>query len=92
MSYRKAEEILPKEIINLIQNYIDGEIIYIPRKENSRRNWGQRTKIRDELLKRNTKIFHDYKNGFKIKELSEKYYLSEKSIQGIVRKMKKMEI
>jgi hypothetical protein len=30
MGYRKAEQILPNEIIELIQNYVDGECIYIP--------------------------------------------------------------
>jgi len=34
MSYKKAEHILPLEIIELIQNYVDGECIYIPRKKN----------------------------------------------------------
>ena len=32
MSYRKAEEILPRELIEVIQQYVDGENIYIPRK------------------------------------------------------------
>ena len=32
MGYMKAEEILPIEIIELIQQYVDGENIYIPRK------------------------------------------------------------
>ena len=33
MSYRKAEEILPRELIEVIQQYVDGENIYIPRKK-----------------------------------------------------------
>ena len=32
MSYMKAEEVLPKELIQLIQEYTDGAYIYIPRK------------------------------------------------------------
>ena len=36
MSYRRAEEILPMEIIELIQQYVDGENIYIPKKEGKR--------------------------------------------------------
>lgn len=32
MGYVKAEEILPMEMIELIQEYVDGQNIYIPRK------------------------------------------------------------
>lgn len=31
----KAEEILPSEVIELIQQYVDGQNIYIPRKASS---------------------------------------------------------
>lgn len=34
MSYIKAADVLPQEIIETIQGYIDGEYIYIPRKGN----------------------------------------------------------
>ena len=88
MSYRKAEEILPMEIIELIQKYVDGENIYIPRKENERKEWGEKTSIRQELQERNLKIFTDFKKGYKVQELSIKYFLSKKSIQRILRKMK----
>lgn len=88
MGYRKAEEILPMELIELIQQYVDGENIYIPRKTDSRREWGRSTKIRQELFVRNQEIFEDYGRGMKISELADKYYLSEKSIQRIVREMK----
>ena len=39
MSYRSAEEILPVEILELIQQYVDGENIYIPRKSENRKTW-----------------------------------------------------
>ena len=38
MSYIRADEILPKELLEAIQQYIDGQTIYIPRKE--KRKWG----------------------------------------------------
>ncbi|RDU24594.1 CD3324 family protein [Anaerosacchariphilus polymeriproducens] len=88
MSYRKAEDILPLEIIELIQKYVDGENIYIPRKENQRKKWGNNTLIRQELEKRNVQIFTDFQKGYKVQDLSIKYFLSEKSIQRILRKMK----
>ena len=36
MGYIRAEQILPLELIELIQQYVDGENIYIPRKADSR--------------------------------------------------------
>ena len=33
MSYINAEEVLPKELIEMIQQYVNGESIYIPCKE-----------------------------------------------------------
>lgn len=88
MGYIKAEEILPVELIELIQQYVDGKNIYIPRKADHRKEWGTDTQIRQELRARNCEIFREYQDGRKVSELSCKYYLSEKSIQRIIRKMK----
>ena len=88
MGYRKAEEILPIEVIELIQQYVDGQNIYIPKKADSRKKWGTGTAIRQELQLRNQKIYDDYKAGADTYRLSQMYYLSEKSIQRIIREMK----
>lgn len=90
MSYKKAEKVLPQKIIELIQDYVDGESIYIPRKEKNRREWGQKTNIRSELYNRNNQIFTDYGQGFNNEELAKKYFLSEKSIQRIIYEMRKI--
>lgn len=89
MGYMKAEEILPIEIIELIQQYVDGESIYIPRKLSHRKAWGTGTQIKQELLRRDRQIYKDYLVGSKTEELACKYLLSEKSIQRILRKMRK---
>ena len=89
MGYLKAEEILPIEIIELIQQYVDGENIYIPRKSSHRQAWGTGTQIKQELLRRDRQIYEDYLVGSKTEELACKYLLSEKSIQRILRKMRK---
>ena len=86
MGYRKAEDILPLEIIELIQQYVDGESIYIPRNKNNRRKWGQSTRIKVELEERNLLILTEYQNGVRVSELAERYFLSDKSIQRIIRK------
>ena len=88
MGYIRAEEILPKEVIEMIQQYVDGQSIYIPRMDKHRADWGSNTSTRQELAERNEKIYADYCKGITVSKLAEKYFLSEKSIQRIIRKMK----
>lgn len=92
MGYLKAEEILPVEIIELIQQYVDGKTIYIPRKSSHRQTWGTGTQIKQELSMRDRQIYEDYLAGSKTEELACKYYLSEKSIQRILRNMKEKQV
>lgn len=84
MSYQKAQNILPIELLDLIQKYVDGECIYIPRKASNKKNWGANTTIREEFEIRNSKIYNEYQYGHSLEYLSIKYYLSLKSIQRIV--------
>ena len=89
MSYSNARDIFPNEILEIIQNYVEGEYIYIPKKEENKIAWGELTKSKNELLKRNTSIYEDYLKGMSTQLLSEKYYLSPKSIQRIVLEKRK---
>ena len=86
MSYIKAEEILPEELIRQIQEYADGVYIYIPRKPGTRHPWGQETDYKAELKLRNDRIRKDYASGESITILSQRYHLSEKSIRRILQK------
>ena len=86
MSYIKAEEILPEELIRQIQEYADGVYIYIPRKPGTRRKWGQETDYKAELKSRNDRIRRDHAAGEGIAALSRRYHLSEKSIRRILQK------
>ncbi len=88
MGYVKAEDILPAELIEQIQQYTDGANIYIPRKPEHRSGWGEKNKTKKKLLLRDTMIYQDYQAGIRVPELAKKYYLSEKSIWRIVRKMR----
>lgn len=88
MGYIKAEEILPIELIELIQQYVDGRNIYIPRKEGNRQEWGTGTQTRQELHRRNQEIYKRFNAGTRVAQLAKEYFLSEKSIQRIVRNMR----
>lgn len=83
MSYISAEEILPKELIETIQQYVSGKSIYIPAKE--KKVWGSETKTRQFYEERNYEICMKYQNGVSVKELAKEYSLSVKSIQRIIR-------
>lgn len=91
MSYIKANEVLPQHIIKIIQQYIDGENIYIPKKDAARLDWGEKSGAKQELLQRNMRIYQDYLSGAKVSVLAKRYFLSDKSIWRIIRSMKKNE-
>jgi len=85
MGYIKAFEILPIEIIEQVQKYVDGGIIYIPKREGQKKSWGENTDTKRVLSIRNASIYADYDNGMTTRQISEKYFLAEKSIQRIIR-------
>lgn len=85
MRYIKAEEVLPRELLEEIWNHVDGVTLYIPRKPENRRPWGCGTPYRQELEERNRKICREYEAGISISLLAQKFHLSEKSIGRILR-------
>ena len=84
MSYIKAENVLPEELIRQIQEYTDGAYLSIPRKPGTRHTWGQETAYKGELKQRNDRIRSDYAAGVSVVALSVRYFLSEKSIRRIL--------
>lgn len=89
MGYKKAVEVLPEELLVLIQDYIDGEYIYIPRKEDNKKSWGEKNEARQITQARNSEIYEKYQRGLSTRELADIYCLSIKSIQGIILKIKR---
>lgn len=88
MNYRKAERVLPEELIVMIQEYIDGEYLYIPRKQGFEKKWGEKNGSRKLINMRNHEIYLQYKNGYSISELAVLHFLSEKSIYKVIAKEK----
>ena len=88
MSYKRADEILPQELLKILQKYAGGELIYVPKCGETRRKWGTNTGTRENLYHRNKQILAEYENGATTKELAERYFLTEKSIQRIIRNMR----
>lgn len=90
MKYSNANNVLPNEIVKIIQQYVNGEYLYIPRKLEEQKSWGENNGSRDSLKKRNEEIYKKYMEGALIFELTEEYYLSDKSIRRIVTQQKKL--
>lgn len=88
MGYKKASEILPEDLLDAVQGYIDGEYLYIPRKESNKKSWGELKKSKELISARNTEIYGVYQAGVSIKELAATYYLSIKTIYKIIAAMR----
>lgn len=88
MSYKKAADVLPAAILAQIQKYVDGECIYIPRKDCNRKKWGTVSNIKEELADRNRCIYKDFSNGISKDDLADTYCLTVKTIEKIIFKTK----
>lgn len=88
MKYVKALDVLPEEFIKIIQEYVDGEYLYVPRKNENHKAWGEKSGIRKSLKVRNKEIYKKYLDGVTINQLTQEYYLTEKSIRRILSEQK----
>jgi Mor family transcriptional regulator len=84
MSYVKAEECLPLDLVKEIQKYIQGSQIYVPRIEDSRLSWGEKNGTREKIHARNKDIRHLKQQGWTINNLADQYNLSPDSIRKIL--------
>lgn len=84
MSYVNADDVLPKVLVEEIQKYVDGQLLYISRKNENSLSWGEKCGTKEKLAKRNQTIVSRFYSGETISELGKAYYLSEKRIQGII--------
>lgn len=88
MGYNNGKQILPIELIKQIQQYVDGESIYIPKREETVKCWGQNTDTRRFLNRRDIEIYQKYLNGCRVVELSQEYHISTQGIYKILSKQK----
>ena len=90
MKYENAKDVLPAKLLEEVQKYAEGKVIYIPRTEKGR-GWGEASGYRDKLKKRNALICSRYSAGQSIFELAEEFFLSPETIKKLVYG-KKMEL
>uniref|UniRef100_UPI001FDFBD93 CD3324 family protein n=1 Tax=Amphibacillus sediminis TaxID=360185 RepID=UPI001FDFBD93 len=53
MQYKNGKEVLPQSLLNELQQYIQGELIYIPKQDNQRMGWGENNGSRQMIRQRN---------------------------------------
>lgn len=85
MTYKNARDVLPETLLREIQQYAEGEVLYIPAKAASRSGWGNRNGARRQYDERNKKIKAMHAQSCSLEELADRFYLSVDSIKKIVR-------
>lgn len=84
MKYRNGKDILPQTLLEQLQEYVQGELVYIPRQESQRAGWGAVNGARLMIRARNMEICRLYEEGNTVGELMELYHLSEDSIRKVL--------
>lgn len=84
-SYRNAAEVLPPELLERLQEYVQGVHIYVPIKGQPAR-WGEKSGTRRQLAERNEEIRRCYAAGEDIDALADRFFLSCDSVRKILRK------
>ena len=90
MKYENAKDVLPARLLEEVQKYVEGKVIYVPRTEKGR-GWGEASGYREKLRKRNALICSRYMAGKSILEIAEEFFLSPETIKKLVYG-KKMEL
>jgi len=84
MRYARAQDVLPAQLLSQLQEYIDGAYLYVPRKEENRLSWGQRTNSKRETAERNREICRRAMAGEDTESLAREFFLTQKTIKRII--------
>lgn len=84
MKYLNAKIILPDALVKELQNYVQGEYIYVPVKQEQQKRWGEVSGYRQELEQRNRRMKEEYESGIPMECLSEKYCLSLYAVRKVI--------
>lgn len=87
MNYRKGSEVLPARLLKEIQEYVEGSLIYIPKK-GSKAGWGYKSGARELIDARNSRIVNLFRQGTSIAALAAQFHLGEDAIKKIVYRKK----
>lgn len=88
MNYVNANDVLPEELLSMIQKYYQGGYLYVPKKKHCATAAKQQTDYKIEMEKRNQYIYLKHLEGRTNGQLGNIYHLSESSIRRIIAKEK----
>lgn len=84
LKYKNAKTILPECLLKELQQYVRGEMIYVPGDDSPRAGWGEANGTREKYIIRNNEIIMLYKSGVSKEDIADRYHLSEYSIKKII--------
>ncbi|HCM26124.1 MAG: hypothetical protein A2Z99_09310 [Treponema sp. GWB1_62_6] len=84
MSYINADSLLPPELLQEIQKYVQGSLVYIPRPLDLKLGWGLKNGTREMLDRRNADIRAAKAAGRRIEDLADEYGLSPDGIRKVL--------
>jgi Mor family transcriptional regulator len=87
LNYKKGIEVLPARLLKEIQEYVEGSLVYIP-KRSSKAGWGYVSGAREAIDQRNRKIMILFEQGETIEALSDRFHLGDDTIRKIVYRKK----
>ncbi|UVI32125.1 CD3324 family protein [Paenibacillus spongiae] len=88
MIYKNGKDVLPPSLLKELQSYIQGELVYIPKLQNKRAGWGEKSGTRIMIARRNEEIYQSYTSGSSVAELERQFHLSTESIRKIIVKLR----
>jgi len=83
LDYKKGAEVLPARLLEEIQEYVEGSLVYIPKKSD-KAGWGCVSGARRAIDQRNQQIILMFEQGLQIEEIAEHFHLGEDTIRKIV--------
>lgn len=83
MNYKKGADVLPARLLKEIQEYVEGSLVYIPKKSR-KAGWGDLSGARELIDKRNQRMVNRFEQGDSIQALAEQFHLGEDTVRKIV--------
>lgn len=84
MKYLNAKTVLPAAVLEQLQQYAEGEVLYIPKRPQNCKQWGEAKGTKGKTQERNRAIRAAYAKGVSFHILADKYCLSEETLKKIV--------
>lgn len=83
MKYKNARDILPDALLQELQRYVDGGLLYIPQ-AGEKRAWGEASGARQYYTRRNAEIRAAHRAGASVEALAERFGLTEDAVRKIL--------